>query len=169
MATFPRRLKGALTRRDFLGACGCASTLLLPAPLFGASAAPFAQEAATRAAAVIPPFPDYRILPQYPTRSPLEELIRKARQKVDDYPSEKYGREIEALFTAWGGELRRNKDDLRALAGFLSPQLTAASPRPQTLEIIRDDSTLAVRRARFASELSLGRNIFSRNSALPSV
>ena len=160
MATFPRRLKGALTRRDFLGACGCASTLLLPAPLFGASAAPFAQEAATRAAAVIPPFPDYRILPQYPTRSPLEELIRKARQKVDDYPSEKYGREIEALFTAWGGELRRNKDDLRALAGFLSPQLTAASPRPQTLEIIRDDSTLAVRRARFASELSLGRDVF---------
>jgi len=160
MATPPRRLKGALTRRDFLGVCGSASTLFLPAPLSGLGAAPFAQEAATRAAAGMPPFTDYRILPQYPTRSPLEELTRKARQKVDDYPSEKYGREIEALFARWAVELRRKKDDFSALAAFLSPQLTAASPRPPVLDTLRNDSTLAVRRARFSRELPLGRDAF---------
>ncbi|MFZ0959847.1 MAG: tetratricopeptide repeat protein [Terriglobia bacterium] len=160
MATRPQRIKQTLSRRDFLGACGSASTLLLPAPFFGASAAPMAQKGATWAAADIPPFPDYRILPRYPTRSPLEELIRKARENVDDYPSEKYGREIVALFTCWADDLRQKKDDLRALAAFLSPQLAAASPRPQALETIRDDSTLAVRRAKFSSALSLGRDAF---------
>jgi tetratricopeptide (TPR) repeat protein/thiol-disulfide isomerase/thioredoxin len=159
MAIPPQRLKGALTRRNFLGVCGSASALFLPAPLFGVGAAPLAQEAVTRAA-VSPLLPEYRILPQYPTRSPLEELIRKAREKVDDYPSEKYAREIEAIFARWAEELRQKKDDLRALAAFLSPQLKAASPRAQALEAIRDDSTLAVRRARFSLELALGRDAF---------
>lgn len=158
MANPPRRLKAALTRRDFLGVCGSASALFLAAPLAGA--APLAQEGARQSAAVSPLFDNYRILPQYRTRSPLEELIRKARQKVDDYPTERYGREIENLFARWAVELRRKKDDLRALAAFLSPQLTAATPRPQALETIRDDSMLSVRRARFSPELLLGRDGF---------
>jgi tetratricopeptide (TPR) repeat protein/thiol-disulfide isomerase/thioredoxin len=160
METASRPLKGAFTRRDFLGVCGYASTLLLPAPLFGASAARPAQEAATPAAAVTPLFPDYRILPEYRTRSPLQELIRKARQKEDDFPSEKYSREIESHFARWAVELCKNKDDWSALAALLSPQLMAASPRPQALGRIREDSTLVVRRASFSSELSLGRDAF---------
>jgi len=149
-----------LTRRDFLGACGYASALLLPAPLFGARAAPLTQDAATQEAAATPLFPEYRILPHYRTRSPLEELIRKARQKEDDFPSERYSREIEGLLAPWGVELQKNPNDLRALAAFLSPQLTAASPRPQALHQIRGDSTLTVHRASFSSELSLGRDAF---------
>ena len=160
MATPPRGLKAALTRRDFLGVCGSASALFLPAPLSGAGGVPLTQEAATQAVAANPLFHDYRILPQYRTRSPLEELIRKARQKVDDYPSEKYGREIETLFTRWAVDLRRKKDNLRALAAFLSPQLMAASPRAQTLETVRDDSIITIRRAKFFADLSLGRDAF---------
>jgi tetratricopeptide (TPR) repeat protein/peroxiredoxin len=128
--------------------------------LFGASVAPLAQEAATQAAAVTPLFPDYRILPQYRTRSPLEELVRKARQKDDDFPSERYSREIEGHFARWAVELRKNQDDVRTLAAFLSPQLTAASPHPRALDRIREDSTLVVRRASFSSELSLGHDAF---------
>ena len=159
MRTPAHRIKRTFTRRDFLGLCSSASTVLLPAPLFGTEAEPLLREAAKQAAA-IPFFSDYRILPQYRTHSPLAELIRKARQNVDDYPSEKYGREIESLFARWAAELRRKKGDLRALAAFLSPQLTAASPRPQALETIRDDSTLVIRRAKFSPEMSLGRDSF---------
>ncbi|MGO8789443.1 MAG: FG-GAP-like repeat-containing protein [Terriglobia bacterium] len=157
MATPPRRRKAALTRRDFLGVCGSASTLFVAAPLSGAG--PVAREV-TKQVEANPQFSEYRITPQYRTRSPLEELIRKAREKVDDYPSEKYGREIETLFARWSDELRQSKDNLRALSAFLSPQLTAGSPRPQAFETIRDDSTLVVRRAMFASEPSLGRDAF---------
>jgi tetratricopeptide (TPR) repeat protein/thiol-disulfide isomerase/thioredoxin len=160
MVTYPRRLRTAFTRRDFLGVCRSASALFLPAPFFAVSATPCAQENAPPAAAVIPPFSDYRIFPRYPTRSPLEELIRKAREKVDDFPSEKYGREIEALFTTWGSDLAKNKEDLRALAAFLSPQLAAVSPRPQAHETLREDSTLVVRRAKFSPQPSLGRDAF---------
>ena len=160
MGNRPRRIESTLSRRDFLSACGYASTLLLPAPLFGAMASPVAQEVATGLPAVSPLFSDYRILPQYRVHSPLEELIRKARQKVDDYPSERYGREIEGHFSGWAVELRKNKNDVRALAAFLAPQLAAASPAPQGFDRIREDPTLAVRRASFSSELSLGRDAF---------
>jgi tetratricopeptide (TPR) repeat protein/thiol-disulfide isomerase/thioredoxin len=160
MGSRPRRIESTLSRRDFLGTCGYASTLLLPAPLFGAIASPVAQEAATGLPVVAPLFSDYRILPHYRAHSPLEELIRKARQKVDDYPTERYGREIESHFSGWAVELRKNKNDVRALAAFLSPQLAAASPAPQGFDGIREDPTLAVRRASFSSELSLGRDAF---------
>jgi tetratricopeptide (TPR) repeat protein/thiol-disulfide isomerase/thioredoxin len=165
-----RQIKSALTRRDFFAVCGSASTVFLPAPLFGPGAALLAQEAATQEAALTPLFPDYRILPQYRTRSPLAELIRKARQKVDDFPSERYSREIEGTFARWGSELRQNRHDMRTLAAFLSPQLVAASPKPQAVDPIRDDSTLVVRRASFSVELSLGREAFLeefRSSLLP--
>jgi FimV-like protein len=162
------RIKGALTRRGFLGVCGSASALLLPAALCGARGCkepPSLWKAglcatSTPTPAVTPPFSDYRIVPHYRVRSPLEELIRKARQKEDEYPSEAYGREIEGRFTRWADELCKNKDDLRALTVFLSPQLTAASPRPQGFEPFRDDSTLVVRCASFSLDLSLGRDAF---------
>ena len=164
----PRRIKGGLTRRDFLGVCGSASALLLPAPLCGARGSKEPQSlwkarlcaTSTPAAEVTSPFSDYRISPHYRVHSPLEELIRKARQKEDDYPSEGYGREIEGHFARWAVELCKNKDNLLALAAFLSPQFTAASPRPQGFERLRDDSTLVVRRANFSSDLSLGRDAF---------
>jgi Flp pilus assembly protein TadD/peroxiredoxin len=160
MGTRSRRIERTLTRRDFLGACGYASTLFLPAPLLETMASPLAQEAAPRVAAAAPPFADYRIVPQYRVHSPLEELIRRARQKVDNYPSEKYAREIESHFARWAAELLRKKDDLRGLAAFLSPQLRAASPAPQGFERLREDSVLVVRRASFSFELSLGREAF---------
>jgi hypothetical protein len=85
--------------------------MLFPAPLFGAHAAPPVQEAPTPAA-LTPLSLDYRILPQYRTHSPLAELIRKARQKEDDFPSERYSREIEGHFARRGSELCKNQNDL---------------------------------------------------------
>ena len=148
------------TRRDFLGVCGYASTLLLPAPLFPERVAFPTQGVTTQAAGLAPLYPDYRVVPKYPLRSPLEELIRKARQKVDDFPSERYSREVADLFAQWAAELQRSGQDLRALAAFLSPQLRAAPLRPQALDTIRNDSILTVRRAKFSSEPSLGRDAF---------
>lgn len=81
MATRARGFKAALTRRAFLGVCGSASALFPPAPLFGAGAFPLFQTAAPQTAAANRSFQDYQILPHYRTRSPLEELIRKAREK----------------------------------------------------------------------------------------
>ena len=161
MSGVPRgRDKDTLTRRDFLGVCGSASTLFLPAPLFGESAFALAQKGAITTPAATPPFADYRILPHYRAHSPLEELIRKARQQQDDFPSERYSREIERQLAGWGSELRKNRNGLQLLAAFLSPQLIAGSPRPRAFLRLRDDSTLVVRRASFSSDLTLGRDAF---------
>jgi len=111
-------------------------------------------------AAVPPPYADYRIVPHYPVRSPLEELIRKARQNEDDFPSERFSREIEAQLAQWGSALRKSPNNVRMLAQFLSPQLAAASPRPQELHEIRGAAALKLQRASFSTELSLGRDAF---------
>ena len=161
MATLPRRRKAALTRRDFLGACGCASTLLLPAPLFGASAAPVAQEATKQAAAAIPQFSDYRILPQYrDALSPRRTDPKSPARRWTIIPARSMGVRSKPFSQRGRPSFGRTRMICALSRRFLSPQLTAASPRPQALETIRDDSTLAVRRAKFSSELSLGRDAF---------
>jgi Flp pilus assembly protein TadD/peroxiredoxin len=164
----PRRIKGGLSRRDFLRMCGCTSALLLPAPLFGPAAIAKPQSLwkprlcapSAAVAADPPPYADYRIVPHYPVRSPLEELIRKARQNEDDFPSERFSREIETQLAQWGNELRKSLNNVRMLAGLLSPQLAAASPRPQELREIRGTAALKLQRASFSTELSLGRDTF---------
>lgn len=165
----PRRSKGGLSRRDFLALCSSASSLL-PAPLFGLHAieAPqslwkprlCATSTSAEVAAATPPYADNRIVPHYPARSPLEELIRKARQKEDDFPSERFSREIEARLAQWGDELRKSRDNVGSLAALLSPELAAASPRPQEWSEIRTPMALQLMRARFSSQLSLGRDAF---------
>lgn len=150
-----------LNRRDFLWACASASAGFLAAPLPGSRATPFALGAPRAAVPAAAPS-DYRLIPHYKTHSALQGLIEKARQKVDAFPSEGYARQIEHLFSQFGAELRSGQSHLRALAAFLAPRFAAASPRPHSLERIRDDSALTVHRARFAPELSLDREAFLR-------
>ena len=164
----PRRSKGGLSRRDFLALCGSASTQLLPAPLVGLHAIEEPQSlwkprlCATSAAiaAVPPPFADHRIVPHYPARSPLEELLRKARQNEDDFPTERFSREIETQLAQWGIELRKSPNNVRMLGELLSPQFTAASPKPEELREIRGTAALKIQRAIFSSQPSLGRDAF---------
>ncbi len=155
-----RKEERTLTRRDFLEGCAYASPYLLPGLLFGAGSSPLGRLVGGFPANTLPSYPDYRIVPHYRTRSTLEGLIRKAREKVDDYPSEKYAHEIENGLAQWADELRKSQDSVGALAALLSPQLTAASPRPQALYEIHRNSFLAVRRGSFSSDLSIGRDAF---------
>ena len=157
-----------LSRRDFLGLCGSASSLLLPAPIFGLPAlgeplrlrqARLGAAPAVKAEAP-PPYADFRIVPHYPAHSPLEELIRKARQKEDDFPSERFSRAIETELAQWASELRKSPKNVRMLAALLSPRLAAASPRPQELREIRGPAALKLQRASFSTELSLDRGTF---------
>jgi hypothetical protein len=151
-----------LNRRDFLWACASASAGFFAAPLPGARAAPLGLQAPARAVVPAPAPSDYRLIPHYETHSALQGLIEKARQKVDAFPSEGYARQIEHLFSRFGDELRSGQSQLRVLAAFLDPSFAGASPHPHSLDRIRDDSSLAVRRARFAPELSLNREAFLR-------
>jgi len=162
-----RRSKGGLSRRDFLALCGSASSLL-PAPILGMHAVdePLSLRqvrlCATSAevAAATPPYADNRIVPHYPARSPLEELLRKARQNEDDFPTERFSREIATQLSQWGIELRKSPKNLRMLAGLLSPQFAAASPKPEELRELRGAAALKLQRASFSSQPSLGRDAF---------
>ncbi|MGB9416278.1 MAG: hypothetical protein WCB58_08170, partial [Acidobacteriaceae bacterium] len=64
-------------------------------------------------------FSDIRLIPHYPAKSPLEDVLRLVPPGTDEYVSEKYAVEIEAQLHQWGSALRRSVHDHSALANLL--------------------------------------------------
>ena len=106
---------------------------------------------------------DYRILPQYRVHSPLQGLIRKARQKEDDYPSEKYRAGDRKPFRALGGGASQKKNDCARLRH--SFRLGSRRPRPSSgvsrnQRPPRPSDSRRVGARVFPRMLSLGRDAF---------
>ena len=99
--------------------------LLRPAPLFGASllfAAP--QNAKTSQAAFS--FAENRLLPHYPTESPLVDVLKLVAPGSDQYMTEEYALEIESALKGWSDGLKSTPRDHSALVGFASEAIEAA-------------------------------------------
>src|SRR5271169_4978237 len=111
-----------LSRRTLLKGMGLAPLLLRPAPFYGA---PFLFGSPT----VFPnqnsafPFSDIRLTPHYPARSPLEDVLRLVAPGSDEYVTEKYAAEIEALLQKWSLALKASARDHSILAMLLDPSV----------------------------------------------
>jgi Flp pilus assembly protein TadD/peroxiredoxin len=114
-----------------------------PGPLFEASRP--AQSGSAHVA-------DVRFTPHYPTRTPLEDLLRFVAPGSDEYITEKYAAEIARLLAEWGAKLKTTPPALDVLAKFLhagtqSTELT----RPET-RTVRSDYGLEVLQRRFSAK-----------------
>src|ERR1700757_2528387 len=93
-----------ISRRTFLRGMRWAPTLFLPAPM---RAFPFgAKFAAPPRALNSFPFADYRLTPHYPTKSPLDDMLRLVAPGSDEFVTEKYAFEIGRLLDEWGQTLK---------------------------------------------------------------
>jgi hypothetical protein len=72
-------------------------------------------------------FSDLRLIPHYPAKSPLEDVLRLVPPGTDEYVSEKYAVEIEAQLHQWGIGLRRSVHDHSTLANLLDVAIEATS------------------------------------------
>jgi tetratricopeptide (TPR) repeat protein len=111
-----------LSRRTLLKGMGLAPLLLRPAPFF-ASSFVFALPQVFPVQNSRFFLSDLRFTPHYPEKSPLADVLRLVAPGSDEYITEKYAFEIEAIFTEWSQALRASLHGLSALAKSLDPAI----------------------------------------------
>jgi len=148
-----------LSRRTLLKSLGLAPLILRPAPFYGSSFLfPPHNVFADRSPAF--PFADLLLTPRYPEKSPLADVLRLVTPGSDEYVSEKYAFEIEAILAAWSQALKAPARDLSALAkavdaSFESSQLSSAKETP-----VRSGFGIDVVKRQFAAGVVAGREQF---------
>ena len=149
-----------LSRRSLLKGLAAAPLLLRTSPLHGSSLL-FA-----------PPVPlpdrdlplhvsDVRLVPHYPKKSALEEVLRLVPAGSDEYPAEGYAFAIQAALSRWSDSLRASTRDHGALIAMLDPAIRAASLQA-TDATVRDRHGLQVVRRTFTGGTAAGRDAFLR-------
>src|SRR6201996_678459 len=147
------------SRRTLLKGLGFAPVLLRPSPLYGYSLllgpsdVPGHQDPAF-------PFADIRLTPHYPTKSPLEDVLRLVASGSDEYVTEKYAFEIESLLKQWSQALKVSVRDLSPLAKSLDPSLQASPLAPEKETALRTGEGIDSTRRQFAAHVMLGRERF---------
>jgi Flp pilus assembly protein TadD/peroxiredoxin len=134
-----------LSRRALLKGLGLTPLLLRPSPLHGYSLLFDAPSVLPDREAAFH-FSDVRLKPRYPVKSPLEDVLRLVAPGSDEYVTEKYAFEIEAVLDQWSAALKRSVRDVSALGQSLDASLegcTLASAREASvrsgygIEIVR--------------------------------
>jgi tetratricopeptide (TPR) repeat protein len=113
------REKSRISRRTFLGGLRWAPVGFLPAPLL-AKVLPGSPCGSFFSPRLDLPFPDYRITPHYPKKSPLDDVLRYVVPGTDRYKTEGYASEIGFILAAWSKELRTAPGRATSIAAALS-------------------------------------------------
>ena len=112
-----------LTRRALLKTLGTAPLLLRASPFHGASLL-FPPSGLLQPPDPAFPFTDVRLTPHYPTRSPLEDVLRLVAPGSDEYVTEKYAYEIGEVLKQWSQALKSGQ--LAGLAASFAHSLQAS-------------------------------------------
>src|ERR1700757_2126672 len=106
-----------LSRRKFLRTMRWAPALFLPAPFHGIT---FPFPSGLRPAPPELPLSETRLTPHYPTKSPLDDVLRLVAPGTDEFITEKHASEIQTLLSAWSRGLMSSPPALALLAGFVA-------------------------------------------------
>ena len=147
--------KNYVSRRDFLKTIGLSSAFCLPAQ-FRASAFSVNVKKDLPFALV-----DGHLSPHYPSNSALDDLLRKIAPGSDEYSTEKFAYEIQALADDWARQLKTSGAEA-AVAGFFAAQLEASSLNGTELEPVRSDASIHIVRRKFAKPAATSRAVFAR-------
>jgi hypothetical protein len=135
-----------------------APVVFVPAPLRALGSG--AKLAAPPRALRFLPFADFRLTPQYPAKSPLDDVLRLVAPGSDEFVTEKYAFEIARLLNDWAQALKTAPPALNALANFLDPALEGTPLAASEESIVRSGGGIEVRRRRFTGNLAKGSEPF---------
>jgi tetratricopeptide (TPR) repeat protein len=91
----------------------------------------------------------FQVEPHYRSTRPLDETLQKVQPGLDEFVSEKYAGEIEAVLAKWSASLRQSPVSIGPIAKSLAASFSGTSLQPSTSQVIRSDSLLEIRRNRF--------------------
>jgi len=143
-----------LSRRALLKSLGLAPWLLRPSPL-SASLLPLGVSETVSGSFPEFSLSDVRLKPQYPARSPLEDVLRRVPPGSDEYVTEKYALEIGAVLKQWGAALKESPIKLSILSEFLVAAFTASALIPTEETVLRDGYGIKVVRRRFSANQTI--------------
>jgi tetratricopeptide (TPR) repeat protein/peroxiredoxin len=155
-----------LSRRSFLQAMGWAPALFFAAPFHVLGAPP---RICGRICGPIcgsdwqPPwFPlaDSRLTPHYPSKGPLDDVLRLVTPGSDEYVTEKYAAEIMEILGGWGRELKDSAPAPSRLAEFVSSSIRATALHTSSEERLRSAFGIEVLRRAFVATAVTGRDRF---------
>jgi len=155
--TFTKDPSNWLSRRAFLRGMRCTPFLFLPAPL---QATLFRHSPLLPEAGSDLPAPDFRVTPHYPTKSPLDEMLRHVLPGSDGFLPEKYAFELTALLNRWSQELRSDRPSLSALANLVTPSIQGSSLAPVAEKPLRAGDGIEAVHREFTTEIVSGREQF---------
>jgi len=141
------------SRRAFIKTMGMAPVLFQAAPffqfplLFASPTSDF-------------PLADVRLVPHYPLQSTLTDLFALIPPGSDDYITEKYAFEIEALLKQWGHALLVSPHNYAAMEKLLAPSLHASPLQSRDQTSIRTGFGIDVVKRSFAPALPIDRSQF---------
>jgi hypothetical protein len=113
-----------LSRRKFLRSMRWAPAFFLPAPFHGIT---FPFQSGLRPVPPDLPLSESRLTPHYPTKSPLDNVIRLVAPGTDEFITEKYASEMENLLAAWSHGLTSSAPALGLLAEFVDSGIQATA------------------------------------------
>jgi Flp pilus assembly protein TadD/peroxiredoxin len=148
-----------LSRRKLLKGLGLAPILFCPAPFY-ASSFIFGPRETLPAQASSFSFNDIRLTPHYPTKSPLEDVLRLVAPGSDDYVTEKFAFEIRSQLNRWSGALEASAHDHSALARFLDSSVEASLLGSAMETTLRSGDGIHIVRRQFAADIVPGRERF---------
>jgi tetratricopeptide (TPR) repeat protein len=147
-----------LSRRAFLRTMGWAPALYLASPFQGFARAGLAGILGPQSSSF--PLQDYRITPHYPTKSPLDDVLRLVAPGLDEFVTEKYAFEIAEVLATWSKGLRSSPPALHELAEFLAPSIEATLLHEQREVSLRSGFGIEVSRGHFGTSAAMGRDRF---------
>ena len=139
-------------RRALLKSLQFAPIALLPAPweFLGAFGA--------RSHAAGLRFADLRITPHYPSRSPMDDMIRLVRAGSDQFVTEKYASEIAETLKHWANDLKKQNFGLEVLGSFSDRSLRGSSLASTGERQVRSRYGITVVQRKFGGEPTLTRD-----------
>jgi len=148
--------KTLLSRRKVLKGIGLAPLLLRPSPLFGfifpgrqpASGSIGSPDSPSEKNARLS-FADIRLRPHYPLKSRLADVLRLVPAGSDEYISEKYAFEIDAILKKWGRSFQKSPHDRSSLKDYLAASLNASPMASATEDIVRSGFGIEIIRRKF--------------------
>ncbi len=106
------------------------------------------------------PFHEYRLTPNYPAKSPLDDILRLIDPGSDEYVTEKQAFEIKQVLDEWANGLRVRPAALELLGKFIDGAIEATPLSQPQEKIIRSKYGIEVIRRQFVGKSTAGRGRF---------
>ena len=149
-----------ISRRTFLKGMRWTPWVFLSSGIHVLSLRPLFESTA-RARSAAAHIADLRLAPHYPTKSPLDDLLRLVPPGSDEYITEKYAAEIAHLLSDWAAKLKVAPPALDVPAKFLHPNIHGNEFSHPEVRSVRSDYGIEVQQHRGPTGQAFsGRNKF---------